>query len=105
MLNYITTYRHIPHNKPEIVIKEKETDMCLTIDVAISSDHNIEKKATEKMTKYVALQIECQRLWHKTVEVIPIIIGATGLAEKNQKSTSIEYKDATMSAIYQDQPS
>ena len=26
--------------------------MCLVIDVAISSDLNIQKKATEKMTKY-----------------------------------------------------
>ena len=36
------------------------------------------------MTKYVDLQIECQRMWHKTVEVIPIIIGAT-IVEKNLK--------------------
>ena len=31
------------------------------------------------MSKYVDLQIECQRLWNKKVEVIPIIIGATGI--------------------------
>ena len=39
------------HNKPDLVIKEKETDMCLIIDVAISSDYNIQKKATEKMKR------------------------------------------------------
>ena len=30
------TDRHISYNKPDIVIKEKETDMCLIIDVTIS---------------------------------------------------------------------
>ena len=40
----IKTDRHIPHNKPDIVSKEKETDMCLTKDVAISSGYNIQEK-------------------------------------------------------------
>ena len=59
--------------------------MCLIIDVVIPSDHNIQKKAIEKMTKYVDLQIECQIMWNETVEVILIIIGAMGIADKNLK--------------------
>ena len=42
----IITDRYIHHNKPDTVIKEKETDMCLIIDVTIHSDYNIQKKAT-----------------------------------------------------------
>ena len=38
-----------------------------------------------KMTKYVDLQMECHRMWDKTVEVIPIITGATEVVEKNLK--------------------
>ena len=38
------------------------------------------------MSKYVDLQIECQRLWNKKVEVIPVIIGATGIVDKNIKN-------------------
>ena len=37
------------------------------------------------MGKYVDLQIECQRLWNKKVEIIQIIIGATGIVDKNIK--------------------
>ena len=48
--------------------------------------YNIQK-ATEKMTKYVDLQIECQRMWDKTVEVVLIMIGATGVVEKNVKKS------------------
>lgn len=54
--------------------------------MAIPSDYNIQKKATEKMSKYVDLQIECQRMWRKKVEVIPVIIGATGVVDKNIRS-------------------
>ena len=61
----IITDRHVPCNKPDIVIQEK--------------------KATEKMSKYVDLQIEYHRLWNKKVEVIPVIIGATGKVDKNIK--------------------
>ena len=46
---------------------------------------NIHKKATEKMSKYEDPQIECQRIWNKKVEVIPITIGATGIVDKNTK--------------------
>ena len=37
------------------------------------------------MIKYVDLQIECQRIWIKKVEVIPVIIVSTGIVDKNIK--------------------
>ena len=84
-LNIVTiTYRHVPCNNPDIIIQEK-ADRFQIIDVAIPSDYIIQKKATEKMSKYVDLQIECQRLWNKKVEVIPVIIGATWIVDKNIK--------------------
>ena len=81
----VITDRHVPCNKPDIVIQEKKSDRCQFIDVAIPSDYNIQKKAIEKMSKYVDLQIEYQRIWNKKVEVIPVIIGATGIVDKNIK--------------------
>ena len=80
----IITDRHVAHNKPVIVIQEK-SDRCLIIDVAIPSDYSIQKMATEKISKYVDLQIECQRIWNKKVEFIPVTAGATGIVDKNIK--------------------
>ena len=51
----------------------------MIIDVVIPSDYSIQKKTTEKMSKYVDLQIACQKMWNKKLETIPIIIGATGV--------------------------
>ena len=81
----IITDRHVSCTKPDIVIQEKKSDRCQITDVAIPCDYNIQKKATEKMSKYAHLQIECHRQWNKKVEVIPVIIGATGIVDRNIK--------------------
>ena len=69
-----------------MIVQEKETNRCVIINVAIPSDYNIQKKTTEEMSKYTGLQIECQRMWNKKVEVIKVIIGATGIVDRNIKS-------------------
>ena len=58
----VITDRHIPRNKPDLMVQEKETNRCVIIDVAIPSDYNIQWKTTEKRSKYTDLQIECQRI-------------------------------------------
>ena len=50
--------------------------------MVVPNDCNI-KKAPKRMNKYVNLQIECQIIWNKKVEVSPVITDATGLVEKN----------------------
>ena len=81
----IITDRHVPYNKPDIVMQEKKSGRCQIIDVAIPSDYNIQRKATEKMSKCVDIQIGCQRTMEQEGEVIPVIIGATGIVDKNIK--------------------
>ena len=81
----IITDRDVPYNNPDIVTQEKQTDRCMIIDMVIPSDYSIQKKATEKISKYVDLQIEHQRMWNKRVQVIPVIIGATGVIDNNIK--------------------
>ena len=82
----VITDRHISCNKPDLIVQEKDTNRCLIIDVAIPSDYNIQRKTIEKMSKYTDLQIECQRMWNKKVEVIPVIISATGIVDRNIKT-------------------
>ena len=83
----IITHRHKHCNKPDLVIKETETVRSLVIDVAIPSDFNIKKKTTEKMSKCIDPQLECEGKCSKKVEVIPVFNGTTGIVEKNWKNT------------------
>jgi hypothetical protein len=55
----------------------------MLIDVAIPGDRNVIKKEAEKILKYKDLTIEIQRLWNVKINVIPVIIGATGTNEKS----------------------
>ena len=101
----VKTDRHFPCNKPDIIIQEKDSERCLMIDVAIPSDYNIQKKATEKMSKYADLQIECQRMWNKKVEAMPIFIGATGIVEKGIQNYLQRIQASIISTICKGQPS
>ena len=49
----ITFVRHMPCNKLNTVVREKETDKCPLTDVVIPSDYNNQKKSKEKIKKYV----------------------------------------------------
>ena len=75
--NYVGLFLIFTNFFHNIIIKLQEYYIKQIIDLAIPSDYNIQKKATEKMSKYVDLQIECHRLWNKKVEVILVITGAT----------------------------
>ena len=82
----VITDRYIPRNKPDLIVQQKETNRCVIIEMTIPSDYNIQKKTMTKMSKYTDLQIEYQRMWNKKVEVIPVIIGATGIVDRNIKN-------------------
>ena len=81
--SWIITDRHILCNKPEIVIRGKDTGKCLIIDMTIPIDYNIQK-ATENINNMWISRLSA-KMWNKTVEGIPVIIVATGLVEKSLK--------------------
>ena len=60
----VQTDRTIPNNKPDIIIRDNEKGTCMLIDVAISGDRNVIKKAAEKILKYKDLTIEIQSMWN-----------------------------------------
>ena len=99
----IHTDRHIPANKPDIIIKDIAQKTCYIIDIAIPSDTSINQKEAEKKLKYRDLQIEIQKMWKMKCIIIPIIIGATGTLLKNFgeniKKIPGNEKRYTMSAI------
>ena len=76
----IQTDHSINHNKPDIIIFEKIKKHVFIIDIAIPNDFNIICKHTEKIQKYTNLKFELKQIWDvKTVKIVPVIIGATGL--------------------------
>ncbi|KAJ8970403.1 hypothetical protein NQ314_001248, partial [Rhamnusium bicolor] len=75
----IHTDRHIPNNRPDIVFTNRQTQQTYLIDITILLPENIEKKYREKISKYLPLAEEVKAMWRQEqVNIIPIVIGATG---------------------------
>ena len=75
----ITTDKKVLHNKPDIIIHDRNKRTCIICDVAVPVCYNVVSKTAEKITKYHDLEIELQKCWNlKEVRTVPIVIGALG---------------------------
>ena len=86
----VHTDRPIRANRPDIIIKNKKTQCCLLIDVAVPGDANVANKEFEKKYKYKDLELEIQKMWKVKTKVIPIVIGALGLVSKDLEKYLLE---------------
>ena len=55
---------------------------CKIVDLAVSVDHRMNLKESEKNDKYQDLAWELKKLWNMKVTIIPIVIGAFGTVTK-----------------------
>ena len=70
----------VPHNKPDIVVWKKNENKCFIIDIYVPLDQNIHKQEKMKIDNYTLLTIGLYRLYpNYSYEVVPIVLGATGL--------------------------
>ena len=76
----VTTKPAVKHNKPDMIFWKLKEKKVYLIDVVIGLDVNVAKNYQLKIDNYLPLSIEMQRLYPEySFEVIPIVIGATGL--------------------------
>ena len=80
----ILTDRTISHNRPDIVLTKNTSKTTYLIDISIPLAENIDKKHNEKIQKYLQLSNKIKEIWSQnTVQIVPIIIGATGEIPKH----------------------
>ncbi|XP_036318615.1 uncharacterized protein LOC118742499 [Rhagoletis pomonella] len=86
----VLTDRPMPHNRPDIIVVEKEVNQAFLIDIGVPNTHNLQDCYMEKYRKYQSLAYEIKDLWKlEKVEVIPVIISTTGVIPKSL-NTSLE---------------
>ena len=82
----ISTGRFIENKaiKPDKVIRNNQNKSALIIDISVPNNFAINRAEREKITKYQDLKHALKDEWDlQEIEVIPIIIGATGLMKDN----------------------
>ena len=67
--------------------------------ITILSDYSIQRKTTEKMSKYLDLRLNAKKVWNKKVEVIPVIMGATGIVDRNT-STACRQAPSSINRVW-----
>ena len=81
----VRTDRTISANKPDIIIKDKQENTCMLIDMAVRSDRNTSVKVAEKLSKYKDLEIEIRKMWGMKTHIVPVVIRALGVVKKGIK--------------------
>jgi hypothetical protein len=76
----VLTDIHIQHNRPDIIILNKQQKQAYLLDVAVPNSHNITQTYNTKINKYLELSVAMRNLWClEKISILPLIISATGI--------------------------
>jgi hypothetical protein len=85
----------IQHNRPDIIILNKQQKQAYLLDIAVPNSHNITQTYNTKINKYLELSVAMRNLWClEKISILPFIISATGIVPqsllKNLKILDLE---------------
>jgi hypothetical protein len=88
---------HIQHNRPEIIILNKQQKQAYILDITAPNSHYITLTYNTKINKYLELSVAMRNLWSlEKISILPLIISATGIVPqslfKNLKILDLENK-------------
>jgi hypothetical protein len=91
----VLTDIHIQHNRPDIIILNKQQKQAYLLDMTVPNFHNITQTYNTKINKYLELSVAMRNLWSlEKISILPLIISATGIVPqslfKNLKILDLE---------------
>jgi hypothetical protein len=92
---YRSPLTDIQHNRPDIIILNKQQKQAYLLDIAVPNSHNITQTYNTKINKYLELSVAMRNLWClEKKSILPFIISATGIVPqslfKNLKILDLE---------------
>ena len=79
----VFTDRHLPHNRPDITVVDKQKKCWTLIDIAVPADQNVATTELWKIEKYQDLAFEIERIHKVSVKIVPVVVGCLGTISKN----------------------
>ena len=87
----VMTQKKIKHDRPDIIIWDKENKHCKIVDVSVPLDTNVKLREQMKRDYYIELIDQLQRIYLTyKYAVIPVIVGALGTVPKTLKENLIQ---------------
>jgi hypothetical protein len=75
----ILTDIHIQHNRPDIIILNKQQKQAYLLEIPVPNSHNITQTYNTKINKYLELSVAMRNLWClEKITILPLVISATG---------------------------
>jgi hypothetical protein len=75
---------HIQHNRPDIIILNKQQKQAYLLDIAVPNSHNITQTYNTKINKYLELSVAMRNLWClEKISILPFIMSATGIVPQS----------------------
>ena len=76
----------VKHNKPDLVIWNRQRKECKIIEFSVPLDQNVSMKETEKVNNYMPLVSKLQQLYHGyKYKIISAVAGALGAEPESLK--------------------
>jgi hypothetical protein len=80
----VLTDIHIQHNRPDIIILNKQQKQAYLLDIAVPNSHNITQTYNTKINKHLELSVAMRNLWSlKKNSILPLIISATRIVPQS----------------------
>jgi hypothetical protein len=77
----VLTDIHIKHNRPDIIILNKQQKQAYLLDIAVQNSHNT---YNTKINKYLELCVAMRNLWClEKNSILPLVISATGIVPQS----------------------
>ena len=76
----------IANNRPDIVVFMKQCQCIMFVEISCPADVNVFEKEDEKILKYQPLAREVSTCYNQPVEIIPIVLGHTGVVSCRQQT-------------------
>jgi hypothetical protein len=74
----VLTDIHIKHNRPDIIILNKQQKQAYLLDIAVPNSHNITQTYNTKINKYLELSVAMRK-----ISILPLVISATGIVPQS----------------------
>jgi hypothetical protein len=64
---------NIKHNRPDIIILNKQQKQAYLLDIAVPNSHNITQTYNTKINKYLELSVAMRNLWClEKISILPL---------------------------------